>query len=123
MRPRLTPWSFSHFPLWRGRMSWRLWRSTSLKVVRMAAVCWAWTRRSAMRLRILLIGTRLTPLASKLAGVGAWLEAAGRAPAEGEAARGAAAELRGLALVVRDGPPALFWRAAPRAPPGRLVLA
>src|SRR4051794_24989994 len=37
----------------------------------MAAVCWARTRFSAMRLRILLIGTRRTPSAVPLAGCGA----------------------------------------------------
>jgi hypothetical protein len=38
--------------------------STSLKVVRMAAVRWASTSVAAIRLRILLIGTRLSPWAS-----------------------------------------------------------
>src|SRR5689334_16660304 len=40
-------------------------RLTSLNGVRMAAVCWARTRFWAMRLRILLIGTRLVPSGPK----------------------------------------------------------
>ena len=39
--------------------------STSLNVVRMAAVCWAATSVWAIRMRILLILARCSPLASK----------------------------------------------------------
>src|SRR5688572_14401448 len=100
--PRPMPWAFSNFSLYLPRISWRLNRSTSLKVVRRAAVCWAWTRRSAIFLRILLIGTRLTPLASKLPAAGVWLEEeAGTAPWDGEAALGEGAAVpgrRGIAI-------------------------
>src|SRR5687767_14337634 len=43
--------------------------STSLKVVSVAAVCWAWTSRSAMRLRSGVMGTTSS---SGCATVGAW---------------------------------------------------
>src|SRR6476469_3611986 len=87
------PYCFSNFSLYLPRSSCMLCRSTSLKVVRMAAVCWANTRRSAIFLRLLLIGTRLTPVASKLPGAGAGDEEEGGTEAgpEGDAARGAVA--------------------------------
>src|SRR5690348_8067885 len=51
IKPSLTPCSFSNLSLWRARKSMMACILTSLKVVRMAAVDWDWTRRSAMRAR------------------------------------------------------------------------
>src|ERR1700689_3404638 len=64
MKPSPTPYVFSKRSLCRARRSMMADMSTSLKVVRMAAVFWASFRLMAVRLRILLIGSRELPWAS-----------------------------------------------------------
>jgi hypothetical protein len=58
MKPSLTPCSFSNFSWNFLRISITGAMFTSLKVVRMALVDWDCTRRSAMRARRRLMGTR-----------------------------------------------------------------
>ena len=58
MKPSLTPWVFSNCSLCCCRSAMTACISTSLKVVRIAAVCWTCCRRSAMRARNRVMGTR-----------------------------------------------------------------
>ena len=57
--------------------------SSSLKVVRIAAVCWARTSRSAMRCRMGLMGTTLSAWSAPAAGVSAGAGTGARAGAGG----------------------------------------
>ena len=70
MKPSDTPCTSVKRALWRARSSITALMSTSLKVVRIAAVCCACTRRSAMRWRRCVIGTRSSSSLSRPAGRG-----------------------------------------------------
>ena len=64
MKPSRAPCSFSNRSLYFARSALTAPRSTSLNVVSIAAVDCACTRRSAMRARSRVIGTRRSPLTS-----------------------------------------------------------
>jgi hypothetical protein len=57
MKPSLIEYFFTNASWYCSRSSLTAVMSTSLKVVSSAAVCWASTRRSAMRRRSVVIGT------------------------------------------------------------------
>src|SRR5256886_13517206 len=71
MKPSPMPCCFWKRSLCSARSAITALMSSSLKVVRMAAVCCAWTRRSAIRRRIGLGGTRSSPWARAADGCGA----------------------------------------------------
>src|SRR5438309_3233056 len=71
MKPSPMPCCFWKRSLCSARSAITALMSSSLKVVRMAAVCCAWTRRSAIRRRIGLSGTRSSPSARAADGFGA----------------------------------------------------
>src|SRR6266404_3162154 len=71
MKPSPMPCCFWKRSLCSARSAITSVMSISLKVVRIAAVRCAWTRRSAMRRRMGLIGTRSSPSARGADGVGA----------------------------------------------------
>src|SRR5436190_7525550 len=71
MKPSPMPCCFWKRSLCSARSAITALMSSSLKVVRMAAVCCAWTRRSAIRRRIGLSGTRSSPSARAADGCGA----------------------------------------------------
>src|SRR5436309_3520547 len=71
MKPSPIPCCFWKRSLCSARSAITALMSISLNVVRIAAVCCAWTRRSAMRRRIGLIATRSSPSARVADGCGA----------------------------------------------------
>src|SRR5206468_659902 len=71
MKPSPMPCCFWKRSLCSARSAITALMSSSLKVVRMAAVCCAWTRRSAIRRRIGLSDTRSSPSARAADGCGA----------------------------------------------------
>src|SRR5437773_1111116 len=70
MKPSPIPCCFWKRSLCSARSAITALMSISLNVVRIAAVCCAWTRRSAMRRRIGLIATRSSPSARVADGCG-----------------------------------------------------
>src|SRR5262249_47629832 len=89
-------------------------QSISLKVVRMAAVCWAATSRSAMRLRMRVIGTRSSPSpagrGAARAGAGAAAEGAGAGSTTTGAGRGGGGGGGGGGRGGPRGGPRLEWK-------------
>src|SRR6185369_14212051 len=91
MKPILTPCSFSNFSWKRLRISITGDMFTSLNVVRIALLACDCSRRSAMRARSRLIGTRCSGRSPRLAATGAATAGRGFAAAGADGAGGRAA--------------------------------